>query len=375
MAPDVARWGTINRGASGDALKSQEGHSHITGWIELRSGTLYLPFRDLPHLIANALWPLSAETEDEAVQNGWNVAGSRINLESELKAAVQRGQLEVLDPLTRGPHPFPIGAMLNDALVRVEHLDAYLAERGVGIRFIPHFVTSAWPKCVPPELLVLPANARITYEDNIGGVRESGATSAGEYRATILDTIARQAEGYFTLCEAAQVLADSRPGIDATEAVKRFLRAHSDDGLPIHQRGSRFPLEVGETIRDFWDTVEVTELDAWLRASAGYGFPKAEGAAVPAAAADGGRAQAHALKRRSDPLAAVLTLAEGHAVDAKDWQSVWAALVALAESPTRPAPLLGYVEGEGVQYRADDADQPASYLSREALRARFRRKR
>ena len=42
-------------------------------------------------------------------------------------------------------------------------------------------------------------------------------------------------------------------------------------------------LESGETIRDFWDTVEATELDAWLRASTGYGFPIA--AAVPVVAA------------------------------------------------------------------------------------------
>jgi type IV secretory pathway TrbL component len=67
--------------------------------------------------------------------------------------------------------------------------------------------------------------------------------------------------------------------------VKRFLVAHSKGELRIHKRGSRFPLEVGETVHDFWDLLEVSELDAWLRASVGYGFPKAVGAAGPTSAA------------------------------------------------------------------------------------------
>lgn len=92
------------------------------------------------------------------------------------------------------------------------------------------------------------------------------------------------------------------------------------------------------------------------------------------AAAPAPAAETHQTKRRADPLAAVLTLAARQAADAADWQSVWAALVALAQSPGRPAPLVGYVEGEGVQYRADDVGQPVRYLTRSAFRKRFTRK-
>ena len=141
----------------------------------------------------------------------------------------------------------------------------------------PHFITSARPMEVPPELLALQADVRITYEDNIWRQRGRGACRAGDYRAEIEATIARQAQGYFTLNEAAQVLADSRPELDPAKTVERFRLAHSKGALPIHQGVSRFPLEVGETIRDFWDLLEATELDAWLRVSAGYGFPPAAG--------------------------------------------------------------------------------------------------
>lgn len=79
------------------------------------------------------------------------------------------------------------------------------------------------------------------------------------------------------------------------------------------------------------------------------------------------------VKSRAGPLAAVLAQVKQQAIDPADWQSVWAALVKLAESESRPPPLLGYVEGEGVKYRADDAANPVAYLTREALRSRFKR--
>jgi hypothetical protein len=81
----------------------------------------------------------------------------------------------------------------------------------------------------------------------------------------------------------------------------------------------------------------------------------------------------HTLKRRAEPLAAVLALAAGKAVNSDDWTSVWASLVALAQSPNRPAPLLGYTEGDGVKYQTDSPTNPVGFLTREALRKRFKR--
>ena len=78
-------------------------------------------------------------------------------------------------------------------------------------------------------------------------------------------------------------------------------------------------------------------------------------------------------KRRAVPLAAVLTEAKRQALDATDWISVWDALVKLAQSATRPAPLLGYVEGEGVKYQSDKPDAPDAYLTRNAFRKRIKR--
>lgn len=170
--------------------------------------------------------------------------------------------------------PAPAGIVnLQQLVLTREGLNAFAARLAIQVVDMPHFVTSARPLEVPAALLALPDDARVSYEHNSAGERGSGVANAAEYRESIRDTVARQAEGHFTLNEAAQVLADSRPGLDPRETVKRFRLAHSKGELPIHQGESRFPLEVGETVRDFWDTVEVRELDAWLRASVGYGFP------------------------------------------------------------------------------------------------------
>lgn len=81
-------------------------------------------------------------------------------------------------------------------------------------------------------------------------------------------------------------------------------------------------------------------------------------------------------KRRTDELSAVIKLACKEALDPDDWPSVWAALVALAEKDDRPAPLMGYVEGEGIKYKKDGEEHGIGYLTRDNFRQRCgRRKR
>lgn len=142
----------------------------------------------------------------------------------------------------------------------------------------PHFVTIARPLEVPPELLALAPDVLISFRHEFRPNLETNAYTAADYRADIEARITRQAEGYFTLNEAAQVLANARAGMKPVEAIKRIRLAHSKGLLPIHQAETRFPLEVGEDISEWRDLLEVSELDAWLRGSAGYGFPAATGA-------------------------------------------------------------------------------------------------
>lgn len=83
--------------------------------------------------------------------------------------------------------------------------------------------------------------------------------------------------------------------------------------------------------------------------------------------------QVRKMPRRANPMAAVIELARKNAVDSKDWPSAWSALVTLAQRSDRPAPLLGYAEGDGVKYQADDPTNPVGWLTREAFRRRLGR--
>ena len=138
-----------------------------------------------------------------------------------------------------------------------------------------HFVLEVRPASIPPGLLLLPDEVQVTYESGIKRWRLRGATTAGQLREQITETITRQREGYFTLDEAAQIMADSRPAVEPVEAVRRFHLAHRKGHLTIHQGGTRFPREVGEHVSDFHDLLKAAELDAWLLESVGYGFPAA----------------------------------------------------------------------------------------------------
>ena len=80
----------------------------------------------------------------------------------------------------------------------------------------------------------------------------------------------------------------------------------------------------------------------------------------------------HKKKRRGNPLEHVIPMAHEQALKPDDWTSVWAALVTLAQSPSRPAPLLGHDEG-GVKYETFDVENPVAWLNREAFRTRSRR--
>ncbi|WP_139147000.1 hypothetical protein [Hydrogenophaga sp. PML113] len=105
--------------------------------IKLPAGMQFVPFEDLAHYIAEAIW----RDQDDEVGIGYG--GARLNLEQELPRAVRDGVLKVRDPLTLGPHPFPVGNALNRALVSVDDLQAFVADRGLQVEV--HAISDAGP--------------------------------------------------------------------------------------------------------------------------------------------------------------------------------------------------------------------------------------
>ena len=129
----------------------------ITHWLELPAGMGFVPFSELAHLIAKARFPVAPEDEDYDFAYGC----ARVNLDEELPKAVAAGLLKVRDPLTHGPHTFPHGFALQTAVVKVSDLRAYLADRGMGVRF----ASAPLGEAVPTAALVAEPHEAPPLED------------------------------------------------------------------------------------------------------------------------------------------------------------------------------------------------------------------
>jgi hypothetical protein len=143
-------------------------------------------------------------------------------------------------------------------------------------RRFEHFVLKTWPLEIPARLREFPADAEVSYERRIGDMRQAGVSSAGEFIEHLQQIIDRYATGFFTMNEAAQILADHGLASDAKDTSQRLKRAHSKGELRAYKAGSRLKLDESETAREWLDFVKASELDAWLKDSAGYGFPPTE---------------------------------------------------------------------------------------------------
>jgi hypothetical protein len=263
-------------------------------WLILPEKALFVRWREIARMITAALHGDLDEVElDEEADfiAGFKQEAAREEIQESVDSAIVYGQLTILNPLSRSPVKGNVA--IQDGLVSRGDLVRFVEQCGIGVRTLkamptpplqpagatakPHFVVGPRPTCVPAALMKLDASEKVSFEYNYAGRHTSGTTNADDLRNHVGEIVQRQSEGYFTLEEAAQVLADSRPGLDPRELVGRFRLAHKKGALPIHHHRSRLPMEAGETVRDFADLLETGELDAWLRASrAGYGFPNSE---------------------------------------------------------------------------------------------------
>jgi hypothetical protein len=140
------------------------------------------------------------------------------------------------------------------------------------------------------------------------------------------------------------------------------------------------PYAVPKNLRTFYDRVDISDvnklLDSNLDWRVTYRFPVEPPPALPeelGSRFDGTvtfNATKHALGTRSNPLKAVIDKAKSLAEDPSDTHSVWAALSKLAQENSRPAPLLGYAEAEGVKW---DDNGTVKFFTKKNLTDRLRR--
>ncbi len=205
----------------------------LDGVITLPAGATHIQFDDMPHLIAFALYP---EPHDEVRK--MNYAGARINLKNELEIAARGGILPVKNALDMGSHTLPLGAALEKSRVKLDDLRNYLKQTARDIEVV------------------------IAHPDE----KEQIA--------------ARQASGFFTLEEAADVISKQECFADGTQKtlLKQMIDAARDGELIVRDPNTHIPYRPTK-IRYFWEVVHPRDINRWLRSiDAGYSWKWPEGA-------------------------------------------------------------------------------------------------
>lgn len=188
-------------------------------------------------------------------------------------------------PPTR--RPYPVQHMPDHAtiVVRPEALRQVLAvlhEHDDSL----HFEVPARLVAVPDELAGLPPDTWVRFtEAPQDGRSGSGACRAGALVARMRAIIAQQAEGWFTLDEAAQQLQGAGRG-SAKDWAKKLSGAARSGALPMHEPGSLARVDYGATspndggrrtsdgpgpgrgarrpVRPFYEWVHAEDLNRWI---------------------------------------------------------------------------------------------------------------
>lgn len=146
----------------------------------------------------------------------------------------------------------------------------------------PKFSLPAKSLQVDPNLQALDSEAWVCIESNIGGTRGTSHKSAKDAVAEIQQIIDRQATGFFTVAEAAQVIADEQ-GVHVKTFLDAMLAAFRAKQLTIRHYQTRLPHHDEKELRNFLSLVTIEDLNKWLAASgAGYTFPIANNVPVVA---------------------------------------------------------------------------------------------
>lgn len=143
----------------------------------------------------------------------------------------------------------------------------------------------------------------------------------------------------------------------------RFTVATLLDGEPDFQTVLADCLVTGDAVHAL--------ADAYIGEPAPEATPTADEIAPPAVSVPlAARITTHRIETRSNILSPIIEMAKQTASSPGNYQSVWAELVKLADSANRPAPLIGYSDGEGVKYQDSIG---VKFFTKDALKKRMKR--
>jgi hypothetical protein len=274
----------------------EKAHPDRSKWVNWRWDAQRRPEPERNYLADGSLVVWSDETQNEVMRAVARASEYDWYKDRMTSAAMlsygDGGSLCVVDGF-RNELTFKQGAALGRGWVHIDELNRWGGTlrpasvfKTIGPR--PFFVASARPACVPPELLALAPDTSVSVQWRMGRINsEAKGVRAGDYLQEIEDRMARQAEGLFTVDEAAQVMADSRDGKTGPQWEDDMRKAHRAGVLAIRSAGSQLPMRPyapthPDNIPSLWteeqtspyavsNLVLVSDIDVWLAAQ-GVGY-------------------------------------------------------------------------------------------------------
>lgn len=291
--------------------------------INLPAGTTHVPFGELAHLIADAVWPDTGPGDDRIAYGG-----ARVNFDDELSRAVDASlfhgmganPLPVKDPLTLGPHTFPMGDALRTALVTVSDFRAFVAGRGIEV--------------------IVGAIGDKTLGDDLE-LQDFLAWRNSDYQDPPIATASQPKPREFCMLMDVSICIAKQEGWQNSvreKFLKKMMAAAAEGDLTVFDpeiRTTRLP-KFGPNCPNEFTTPE--DVNKWLRLKEGghltwtLDAPEHQTAPVVTESAS----MIHSTKARRNALTPVIELAQKQCRNPQDTAEVWGKLQVLANNKHAP---------------------------------------
>lgn len=230
----------------------------------------YIHTREIVTATATAVHPLpSIGKRTQSEQAAFEETKARHT--QKLLEAEQRGRIR---PITWDNRiPTTLRETFSD--ISFAGFRAFASSLGIGIRRIQEFDEVIQPANVDPAWLALRDEdplARIIVRHRLSGRTNQ---TVQWHVANVEAGIARRRDGYFTMSEASQILADEYPTVSAGEWHSRMRAGFNEKALPFYTE-ARLKIRDANAIAHS-SLVMRADVDSWLPGEgSGYQFPVAE---------------------------------------------------------------------------------------------------
>lgn len=168
-----------------------------------------------------------------------------------------------------------VGRQLEESFLTVPEMTEYAGRFSIAVRVQREFTRTPLAAGLLAQLRDIPPDEPITVHEDMGSFSGEGVSRASDVVEHLEQVVARQEKGFFTVAEAARLLADAYLVLNVKDTIERMSVAMVG-GMAARRRLVRgpdlMPFKDGQTFHEFLDVVLVEEVDEWLAQSMGVNY-------------------------------------------------------------------------------------------------------